>query len=133
MKGINQTYLIGFLVFAVVAVILYSIIKEKTENPDLPGASTNNDDVKRYKSIARSVYNSLSGYNWGNTAQRDAFQKLIDLNDTDLIGVHNAYKNLFGDTDYPTIRTLIEGEWMLIGELAQMKEEVYQRLSALGA
>lgn len=85
------------------------------------------------KSVATSVNNSLRGWNFRKGPVKNAFEKLLNLSLADLCKTHNVYKNRYAGTTHPTLRQLIEAEWITDGELESMRGTILTRLASLSA
>lgn len=84
------------------------------------------------KSIATSVRNSISGWNFRKAPVKSAFQRLLELDLADLCAVANTYKNKYAGKQYPTLRTLVENEWLTDTELIRMRNDILDNLASIG-
>ena len=69
-------------------------------------------DLTRYRSIAKQVKQLLEGVNYQSGYFEAAAAQLLDLNYNELRLVHNVYIDEFKTKDFPTLRLLIQGEYL---------------------
>lgn len=69
-------------------------------------------DESKYKTIAQTVRDSLSGLNYQNSFFVNVADMLLNLNNNELRVTHNIYIRDFSNSDYPTIRSRISGEYL---------------------
>lgn len=69
-------------------------------------------DESRYRIIAQTVKNSLEGTNYQSAYFIGVADQLLVLNNNELRVVANIYSRDLSTKDYPTLRQLIQGEFL---------------------
>ncbi len=127
---------IGLVLLVLLAIVVVIRTRAGRAGKDLV-INTNEDAANinqvEAESVAISVYNSLVGMGTGSTGFQSAMNSLLALNNNGLRLVHNAYKNKYHRTDYPTFRTLIEGEYVFNWTSQDLMQQVLNKLRGINA
>ncbi len=80
-------------------------------------------DSNTYYNIARNASISLKGVNVNSDYMKNVAEQLLSLNNNELREVVNQYDQNFSDKEGPTLRALIEGEWVGAFGLCTVSEQ----------
>jgi len=119
MKTSNKI-IIGLVVVAIIILLLgafvfkwftpkLKLIDGEGEVQRLPNGAI---DESKYKVIAQTIKDSLGGYNYQNLYFENVADMLLQLNNNELRVVHNIFARDFANSEYPTIRSRISGEFL---------------------
>lgn len=138
MKKLNTTEIILLGAFALVLAYAWQkgLFKSEKGYKTNPGNATDNStpskDINTYKNIAKAFRDSLLGNSTSWETFQNACDSLLNLNDSDLIGVSNQYNKLYLNKEYNTLRSLLVQEWAIHGTSAQKKTELLNRFNKIG-
>lgn len=151
----NTLIVIVIIVFAVVFLILAVTNKwfepkanrqKLNINPNDGNVNTDQSgeiDTTAYARAAENAYNRLSGWNNSGEYFISTANELMRFNNNELRLVVNEYEDLYsGDRNYPTLRSLINGEYLACGEWywfwytsesCELRRQLNSRLVEIGA
>lgn len=142
------------LMIALVVALVFVVIKTGILNPNTKGkidpskgsakdgsTATYAANSTEYKNMATNVHNAFAnddifGSLWfDNDLALAELTSLNNLNDSDLIGVSNAYNSKFGGSENPTLKGLLAGEYISVfsSPAETMRDIVVNRLIALNS
>lgn len=80
-----------------------------------------------------AIHDQLSEWDIWNDQKSAAFNRILALNDCELKKVHNQYIKRYKGDEYPTLRRLVQGEYIFYGDAAELRNHVLNRLQEIGA
>ena len=88
--------------------------------------------------MAVSIHDTFDNHwlYWDSALTVSVLEPLYDLSDADLIAVSNKYNSLYSNDvikENRSLKSIIQGELLGIGEANALRDEIVQRLSKLGA
>jgi hypothetical protein len=134
-KPIELILIGGFVVLIVIAMrkgVFKSDKGYETSEGNATDGSTQTIDDNTAKNIARQFREGLLGNNTSSTIFVNACNSLLQLNETDLIAVSNAYNNLYVNKEYNTLRSLLVQEWVWYSESVQKRDALLNKFNKIG-
>lgn len=111
---------------------------DPTKAPDGTTPTAPADDPK-YKNLARTFRNAMLENSTSTDIFVRACDSLLNLSDSDLISVSNAYNKMYVNEDYNTLSAVLQQEWVapwwvIVGENKSEKkrDELLARFQNLG-
>lgn len=112
----QQKILVVVLVAIIILVAVYQLggftmgqQKKYDGEDDANSDGTTVSDTFNGENIAQAVYSNLDGYTEYDVFI-DTMNMLLALSNDELVIAYNEYTSLYGDSDYPTMRSNIMGE-----------------------
>lgn len=110
--GLGVAILLVFVIGAILGWFKAGQLKLVQGDGNVDRTATGAIDETRYTSIAKQVKDGLSGLNWQSSYFNSVADQLLALNNNELRLTSNIYLRKFGDSEFPTLRAKIQGEWL---------------------
>ena len=154
MKLTQQNIIIIVLLVVLFGVVVFASAKGafRTRRPELEirdgdgGVITNDEgeiDDAVYRNKAEAIYRALNAWNFSDEGMLQVYNIISRATNNELRLIVNAYEKQFGNDEYyPTIRALLEGEYLACGNwyyfgyestACQQRRECLERLTEIGA
>jgi hypothetical protein len=83
--------------------------------------------------LVSQFWAALDGWGIDGDVKCQVAKRIFELNSDQFIAVNNRFEFLHADTDYPSMRSKMEGEWSQCSSFStDFFDKIYQRMSNLG-
>lgn len=129
-----QKWIFGALIFLALLWAVYELTKTESSPyaPGYVGPDAIIDPLFDANNIAIEFRLALKGPT-GSAAFQSAMEMLLNLSDSEFIATNNAFRSIYGEDEYPTLRSYIGNEWPVITSTSiNLRNQVYDRLTRIG-